>query len=74
MYYFESAKNDSKALGMVMLPSYSVAEVPTATSNRANCFDLEHPSARCYSFSAESEGSKEEWLDKLTAVATMSVY
>jgi len=72
LYYFDSAKSDSKALGMIMLPSYTILEVPTAAYNRANCFDLDHPSARCYSLSAESEGSKEDWIEKLSSAATLA--
>jgi len=70
LYYFDTARKDSPALGMVMLPSYEIVEVSTTVSNRSHCFDLVHPSARCYSLSAESEGDKEDWIDKLNAAIT----
>jgi len=71
LYYFESNKNDSKALGMVLLPSYTISEIFSKDSKN-HCFEAYHPSARCYSFSAESEESAKDWVEKLLAVATMS--
>eukprot|EP00160_Parvularia_atlantis_P000154 Unigene10125_Nuclearia_a/m.30915 Unigene10125_Nuclearia_a/g.30915 ORF Unigene10125_Nuclearia_a/g.30915 Unigene10125_Nuclearia_a/m.30915 type:complete len:760 (+) Unigene10125_Nuclearia_a:16-2295(+) len=67
LYYFK-APEDAKALGMVLLPSYSI--MPAKEIKRAHAFKAFHAGARTYYFCADTDAEMQLWIKHMQRAST----
>ncbi|KAI3654154.1 hypothetical protein MP228_000873 [Amoeboaphelidium protococcarum] len=70
LWYFKCDNGDSKALGLIPLPSYVIVPSKDNDITRRNyTFEARHPDARTYYFKANSLVEMQSWMNALTQSA-----